>query len=123
MDLERIGGKADALCQGTEDDPWVPPALGEILADRQDDAPYPGREGDVVPLLPSGRGTGTPSVYALAPPSAYGKPIRAQSWKRRIQPKGAYGALRQPSTLLTTAKPLSLMISLALPLQADEVIQ
>ena len=48
MDLERIGGKADALCLGTEDDPWVQPPLGEILADRQDDAPYPGREGDVV---------------------------------------------------------------------------
>jgi hypothetical protein len=101
----------------------VPPAHGEILADRQDDAPYRVREGGMVPLLPSRGGTGTPSVYALAPPSAYGKPIRTRGWKRRIQPKAAYRVLRQPSTLLTTAKPLSLMISLALPLQADEVIQ
>jgi hypothetical protein len=42
--------------------------------------------------------------------TAYGEPKRARSWKRRIQPRGACGALRQPSTLLKTAKALGLTI-------------
>jgi len=43
--------------------------------------------------------TGTPGLRWRGLETAYGEPIRARSWKRRIQPRGAYGALRQSSTL------------------------
>ena len=43
---------------------------------------------------------GTPGLRWRGLETAYGKPTRARSWKRRIQPRGAYGALRQSSTLL-----------------------
>ena len=45
---------------------------------------------------------GTPGLRWRGLETAYGKPKRARSWKRRIQPRGAYGALRQSSTLLKT---------------------
>ena len=43
---------------------------------------------------------GTPGLRWRGLETAYGEPTRARSWKRRIQPRGAYGALRQSSTLL-----------------------
>src|SRR5712691_9328593 len=43
---------------------------------------------------------GTPGLKWRGLETAYGKPKRARSRKRRIQPRGAYGALRQSSTLL-----------------------
>ncbi len=46
---------------------------------------------------------GTPGSRWRGLETAYGEPTRARSWKRRIQPRGAFGALRQPSTLLKTA--------------------
>ncbi len=49
---------------------------------------------------------GTPGLRWRGLETAYGEPKRARSWKRRIQPRGAYGALRQSPTLLKTAKAL-----------------
>src|SRR4029453_16631936 len=45
---------------------------------------------------------GTPGSRWRGLETAYGEPTRARSWKRRLQPRGAYGALRQSSTLLKT---------------------
>src|SRR5437667_4661497 len=42
---------------------------------------------------------GTPGLRWRGLETAYGEPKRARSWNRRIQPRGAYGALRQSSTL------------------------
>src|SRR3970040_2182643 len=44
--------------------------------------------------------TGTPGLRWRGLETAYGEPTRARSWKRRTQPRGAYGAPRQSSTLL-----------------------
>src|SRR5438093_9244471 len=58
---------------------------------------------------------GTPGLRWRGLETAYGEPTRARSWKRRIQPRGAYGALRQSSTRLKTAKALGLTVPPAVP--------
>ncbi len=66
---------------------------------------------------------GTPGLRWRGLETAYGKPTRARSWKRRIQPRGAYGVLRQPSTLLKAAKTIGLTIRRSFLLRADQVIE
>ncbi len=66
---------------------------------------------------------GTPGLRWRGLETAYGEPTRARSWKRRIQPRGAFGALRQSSTLLKTARALRLTISQLLLGRADQVIE
>jgi len=51
MELERIGGKANAPSQRSEHSPGVTPSHGEILADGQDDAACRVGEGSVVDIL------------------------------------------------------------------------
>src|SRR5713101_5373282 len=43
---------------------------------------------------------GTPGLRWRGLETAHGEPTRARSWKRRTQPRGAYGVTRQSSTLL-----------------------
>ncbi len=66
---------------------------------------------------------GTPGLRRRGLETAYGEPKRARSWKRRIQPRGAYEVTRQSSTLLKTAKALGLTIPQTLLLQAHQVVQ
>src|SRR3990172_4319403 len=50
--------------------------------------------------------TGTPGLRWRGLETAYGEPTRARSWKRRTQPRGAYGAPHQSSTLLRSPAPV-----------------
>ena len=65
---------------------------------------------------------GTPGLRWRGLETAYGEPTRARSWKRRIQPRGASGALRQSSTLLKTARVLRLTIPQSM-LAGAELVQ
>ena len=66
---------------------------------------------------------GTPGLRWRGLETAYGEPTRARSWKRRIQPRGAFGALRQSSTLLKVARALGLTIPQSVLLRGTEIIQ
>jgi len=66
---------------------------------------------------------GTPGLRWRGLETAYGEPTRARSWKRRTQPRGAYGVLRQSSTLLKTAKVLGLTIPASVLLRTDHVVE
>ena len=67
--------------------------------------------------------TGTPGLRWRGLETAYGEPIRARSWTRRIQPRGAYGALRQSSTLLQALKALGVTVPPSMAARVDRVIQ
>ncbi len=66
---------------------------------------------------------GTPGLRWRGLETAYGEPKRARSWKRRIPPRGAYGALRQSPTLFKAAKSIGLTIPQQVLSRADEVIR
>jgi len=67
--------------------------------------------------------TGTPGLKWRGLETAYGEPTRARSWKRRIQPRGAYRALRQSPTLLKAARQIGLTIPQSILYRADRLVQ